>query len=102
MSAAVDYPVLVAWLTGAPMTVWPNGDLAEVEVARALGEIDRLRAENAAWMNGVADAVEPLGFCREAACGPADLLPGLESLSELRRAVVAIHVASIRDLRRLP
>lgn len=43
-------------------------------------EIDRLRAENDAWMNGVADAVEHLGFDREAACGPADLLPGLRML----------------------
>lgn len=33
-----------------------------------------------AWMNGVADVVEPLGFDRHAACGPADLLPGLLDL----------------------
>lgn len=38
-------------------------------------ECERLQRDCAAWMNGVADAVEPLGFDREAACGPADLLP---------------------------
>lgn len=41
------------------------------------GELDRLRRENAVWMHGVADAVERFGFDRDAACGPADLLPGL-------------------------
>lgn len=45
-------------------------------------ELLRLRRENAVWMNGVADAVEPLGFDREAACGPADLLPGLLLLAD--------------------
>jgi sporulation-control protein spo0M len=50
------------------------------ECDRMLNEIDRLRATNEAWMNGVADAVEPLGYDREAACGPADLLPGLKQL----------------------
>ena len=52
----------------------------------------RLLAENEAWMNGVADVVEPLGFDREAACGPADLLPGLRSLQaevELLREALA-------------
>jgi hypothetical protein len=34
------------------------------------------------WMNAVADVVEPYGFDREAACGPADLLPGLRWLAE--------------------
>ena len=54
-------------------------------------ELERLRAEVAdlteqcdAWMNGVADAVEPLGYDREAACGPADLLPGLKDLVPVR------------------
>lgn len=46
--------------------------------------IDALEAERDAWMNGVAEAVEPLGFDREAACGPADLLPGLRWLVEAR------------------
>jgi hypothetical protein len=31
-------------------------------------------------MNGVADAVERFGYDRDAACGPADLLPGLAEL----------------------
>jgi len=50
----------------------------------AADRIDALTAENDAWMNGVADAVEPLGFDREAASGPADLLPGLRWLVEAR------------------
>ncbi len=42
-----------------------------------LHKVEQREAECYAWMNGVADFVEPLGFNREAACGPADLLPGL-------------------------
>lgn len=42
----------------------------------------RLDRENQAWMNGVADFVEPMGFDREAACGPADLLPGLRFMHD--------------------
>lgn len=60
--------------------IWPAGS-ASKRIRAAADEIDRLRAENAAWMNGVADAVEPLGFDRHAACGPADLLPGLGMLA---------------------
>lgn len=44
-------------------------------------EIERLRATNAAWMNGVADVVEMFGYDRDAASGPADLLPGLIDLA---------------------
>lgn len=43
-------------------------------------EIAALRRECETWMNGVADAVEPLGYDRETASGPADLLPGLADL----------------------
>lgn len=43
--------------------------------------------EIAAWMNGVADFVEPMGFDREAACGPADLLPGLKFMREYIEAL---------------
>lgn len=50
------------------------------QMAAALDEIDRLRADNEAWMNGVAAAVEPLGYNRHAANGPSDLLPGLADL----------------------
>lgn len=50
--------------------------------------IARLTRECKAWMNGVADAVEPLGYDRAAACGPSDLLPGLDTLTKLRLAVV--------------
>jgi hypothetical protein len=53
-----------------------------VALLAAADTIDGLRAENAAWMNGVADVVEPFGFDRESACGPADLLPGLTTLVE--------------------
>ena len=42
--------------------------------------VDRLAEECKAWMNGVADVVEPLGYDRGAACGPSDLLPGLTEL----------------------
>jgi hypothetical protein len=52
--------------------------------------IERLRAECDAWMNGVADAVEPLGYDRGAACGPADLLPGLSTLLE-KAQVAMLH-----------
>lgn len=55
-------------------------DTAELERLRQ--ECVRLRQQCSAWMNGVADAVEPLGYDREAACGPADLLPGLVTLVE--------------------
>lgn len=50
-------------------------------------EIQRLRSENAAWMNGVADVVEPFGFDRQAASGPADLLPGLQWLVSARQSL---------------
>lgn len=44
MSARDDYPILVAWLRGMPVT-GINGDGMEIAVAQALDEIDRLRAE---------------------------------------------------------
>lgn len=64
MSARDDYPL--------------SGSAALYE--QLWNEIDRLRAENEAWRNGVADAVEPLGYNRHAANGPSDLLPGLADL----------------------
>lgn len=67
-----------AWLAaGRP------GRPGESIAAATTREIERLRFENTAWRDGVADVVEPLGFDREAACGPADLLPGLTTLVEL-------------------
>lgn len=54
-------------------------DAADV-LEKAYGHIERLREECEAWMNGVADVVEPLGYDRQAACGPSDLLPGLTEL----------------------
>jgi hypothetical protein len=50
--------------------------------------IRQLEAECKAWMNAVADAVEPYGYDRGAACGPADLLPGL--------ADITAHIAEVR------
>lgn len=50
--------------------------------AEARSERDAAQAEAKVWMNAVADAVEPLGFDRTAACGPADLIPGLRWLVE--------------------
>lgn len=44
MSARDDYPILVAWLRGMPVT-GINGDGMEIAVVQALDEIDRLRAE---------------------------------------------------------
>lgn len=71
--------VLAAWegvwmIAGQP---WRRGETQAQAVAR---EVQHLRSQNAAWMNGVADAVEVFGYDRQAACGPADLLPGLETL----------------------
>lgn len=71
--------VLAAWegvwmIAGQP---WRRGETQAQAVAR---EVQHLRSQNAAWMNGVADAVEVFGYDRQAASGPADLLPGLETL----------------------
>lgn len=76
MSARDDYPA-VATLADAAI-----GRGHQPEAVRMLYEIERLRDTDRAWMNGVADAVEPFGYNREAACGPADLLPGLATLTE--------------------
>jgi hypothetical protein len=66
-----------------------NGWFDEVVVLEAADALDardarieELEAERDVWMNGVADIVEALGFDREAACGPSDLLPGLRFLVE--------------------
>ena len=75
MSARDDYPA-VSILHDAWTARDRNGEKAP-EAVRMLQEIQRLREQNAAWMNGVADVVEPFGFDRQAACGPSDLLPGL-------------------------
>lgn len=72
----VDRSVELLWHASR---VSPHLRDAVLDVER---ELLRLRRENAVWMNGVADAVEPLGFDREAACGPADLLPGLLLLAD--------------------
>lgn len=59
-------------------------------VNAAAGRIEWMERENKAWMNGVADVVEPYGFNREAACGPADLLPGLAILADRIEALERI------------
>lgn len=53
------------------------------DVDKLIASLARAEDECKVWMNAVADAVEPLGYSREAACGPADLLPGLDTLVEL-------------------
>ena len=52
------------------------------ELGRLRNELERVKAERDVWMSAVADAVEPLGYDRHAASGPADLLPGLTTLTE--------------------
>lgn len=79
--------VLAAWegvwmIAGQP---WRRGETQAQAVAR---EVQHLRSQNAAWMNGVADIVEPWGYDRQAASGPADLLPGLTSIAERLRECV--------------
>ena len=76
--------VLAAWegvwmIAGQP---WRRGETQAQAVAR---EVQRLRSEVAAWMNGVADVVEPLGYDRGAACG----LQGLKA--EAARAGKALR-----------
>lgn len=53
-------------------------DAAVKALADAMWQIE----ERNVWRDAVADIVEPLGFDREAACGPADLLPGLRCTVE--------------------
>ncbi len=77
--------VLGQWQTAWHAAGQP-GRLGESISLATAREIERLRFENAAWRDGVADVVEPLGFDREAACGPADLLPGLLTLAERARS----------------
>jgi hypothetical protein len=71
--------VLDAW-EGVWMIAGQPGRLGASKAQGVAREVQRLRSECAAWMNGVADVVEPLGYDRQAACGPADLLPGLTDL----------------------
>lgn len=70
---------------------------AELKACRA--HIEQGRAENRSWMNGVADVVESYGYNREAACGPADLLPGLADLITERNALRILVDDLARDLR---
>jgi len=71
--------VLNAW-EGVWMIAGQPGRLGSSKAQGVGDHIQRLRSENEAWMNGVADVVEPLGYDRHAACGPSDLLPGLTEL----------------------
>lgn len=98
MTVRDDYPALTTLADACADRV----DEACPEAVRAWREVARLRddlirsrleakrfmADCAAWMNGVADIVEPWGFDRQAACGPSDLLPGLTTLAERLRDCV--------------
>lgn len=55
MTARDDYPILVEWLAGTPMTGM-NGDFMEIAVSQALDEIDRLRAESDTYAGRLAEA----------------------------------------------
>lgn len=97
---AID--VIAQWETAWEAAGRP-GRLGESKAAATAREIKRLRFEVGAWRNGVADVVEPLGYDREAACGPADLLPGLLTLAERfqfvdDRCAVVLDVEDIRHL----
>lgn len=78
MSVRDDYPA-VAILFDAWNARDRSGETAP-QAVQMFQEIERLREQNSAWMNGVADAVEPFGYDRQAASGPADLLPGLTTM----------------------
>jgi hypothetical protein len=85
-----DYPAI----TILADAVRDKADDSVPEAVRAWREVGRLRHEVELlrrwkeeattvldeWKNGVADVVEPLGYDRHAASGPADLLPGLTDL----------------------
>ena len=71
--------VLDGW-EGVWMIAGQPGRLGASKAQAVAHEIERLREQNAAWMNGVADVVEGFGYDRQAACGPADLLSGLTDL----------------------
>ena len=95
MNARDEYDIRPLWAADR------LGELIDMHHAMC-DEIDRLRVECATWMNGVADAVEPLGYDRGAACGPADLLPGLDTLTKLRLAVIDQIIDDLARKPRLP
>lgn len=88
MSMSDDYPALTVLVDAAEdRDKLPEALRCYLELAalrsiegRAVKLAERLQQECDAWMNGVADVVEPLGYDRQAACGPSDLLPGLTEL----------------------
>lgn len=71
--------VLDGW-EGVWMIAGQPGRLGASKAQAVAHEVQRLRSACDAWMNGVADVVEGFGYDRQAACGPADLLPGLTDL----------------------
>lgn len=79
--------LLDSW-EGVYMIAGQPGRPGESKAQAVAREVQRLRSERDAWMNGVADAVEPLGYDRGAASGPADLLPGLTELRNRARVEV--------------
>ena len=89
-----DIPNLDA-LSPSDVAAFIRGRWTTSELHRVREECARLREQCSAWMNGVADAVEPLGYDRDAACGPADLLPGLLTLAE--RAGSGAHAPDLPE-----
>lgn len=90
--------ITVEW-QGKSRTTLVTREILESWVKTHNELIDR-RAECKAWMNGVADAVEQFGYDREAACGPADLLPGLDQLLaalESARSTAVLLEATLED-----
>ena len=93
MSMRDDYPGLTVLVDAAEdRDKLPEALRCYLELAalrsiegRAVKLAERLQQECDAWMNGVADVVEPLGYDRQAASGPSDLLPGLSTLMERAR-----------------
>lgn len=63
MSAREDYPILVAWLRGMPVT-GINGDGMEIAVIQALDEIDRLRSAMRVLGKAARDGSDMLHFLR--------------------------------------
>lgn len=79
---------LSEWDTVHAEVAGASAHLGRTKAENVRREMHRLRGQCEVWKNGVADVVEPWGYDREAACGPADLLPGLTELARRLRECV--------------